>query len=240
MLLRHASSVLPLPSNVIDYWIADKQLTMTSWIGQVRGIVVPYTDYAPLPGSITVDGSYFKGIPVARTTQTGSAGSAWWVQNVNSPVIAAANSHPFMYHVGRVVAYSSGQSTAALYTLTSSSQFLHYLQPEYQGSARYFNMNNFGVQFLTPSTDDLKPHRIKTWSDGTNAHCKIDETDYTKAGATTGISQNATGIGFGSMYNGQGAMNAFHAFLMICSSKPSASEELALDVWLKDKFGLTA
>jgi hypothetical protein len=86
---------------------------------------------------------------------------------------------------------------------------------------------------------DLAPHRFKAWRDGANRNLQVD----TVLSSTADAASTVTAITEGRLGGYANPSNAFPgdsnvAFVLLCSAKPTAAEENALDSWAQAYYAL--
>lgn len=215
----------PLPASAVEYWISEIQCTPSAWVGQLKG--------SSLAGgntpTVAADPGYCNGRIAAQTT---AATSKSWV-NRSLPALLANGSRPCSYSVGRwrtvgiadVLMVSHGGSLAA-----SGIQ-------QVAGAKTSFVFSGGAAQVDGPAADTAA-HRHIGWADGALANFQIDKTLYTTA-YTGALGEASTMFAVGEL-----SRTAYYWadasvwFWLLCSSKPSAAELYALDVWSYRRYGL--
>lgn len=94
-----------------------------------------------------------------------------------------------------------------------------------------------GLSLDGPVTNNV-PHKFKIWKDGTNANLQVDGA-VTSVAHTGSLAANCNGVGLGAAGNVAaipGDMSI--AFYLLCSSKPTAAEQAALDAWALAYWGV--
>lgn len=217
----------PLPKSVVAAWFSDLNCLPASWTDYVGGRVLTGTG-TPV---VAADGSLFNGRAVA---QTAAAGNFW--RNAALATVLATGTRPWAYTIGRF------RSVAATVTLTSYGRPAgsHDLSIQNVAGApttyRGFFLGTIASSSPTPS--DTSPHRFKGWLDGTNANLTVDAANYTAASAAS-LAGNVTAVAVGAnAADGTGPGDCSVAFHLLCSEKPTAAEEQALDAWSAAYYGV--
>lgn len=219
----------PLPLTSVEYWHSGLQCDASNWVGQILGTVLPGVN-TPL---VAADGSFFKGRPVAQTT---AAGSKNW-RNGALGTLLASGTRPWAYVIGRFQAIAA-TVTLASYGRPAGSHDLS-IQNVAGAPATYRAFFLGTIASSSPTASDTNPHRFKAWLDGTNANLTVDATNYTAAsGASLGGNVTAVSVGINAADGTSGQADCSVAFYLLCSAKPSAAEEAALDAWAAAYWGV--
>lgn len=216
----------PLPASAVEYWHSGIQCAPAAWIGQIGGRSLTGVN-TPV---VAADSAHFNGRVVA---QTSIAGTRYWRNGALAPVLIAG-SQPWVYLIGRYVPPIPAV-TAVLAGMGAAGTENGAIRLTAGTGQRdcYFN----GV-VVNNGTEDFLPHRFKMWKDGVNAHFDVDGTDAVTATATN-LTHNITAIAVGSAANSAANFgDGRTAFYLLCSSKPSAAEEAALDAWAFTVWGV--
>lgn len=215
----------PLPSSAVEYWHSELQCTAATWTGQILGLVLPGVNTP----TVATDAGFFRGRPVGKTA---TSGNRVWRGN---PLVGlpAAGSRPWVMLVARLRAIAGTQQIISMGfdAATTEAQLF--------ASATFFAATFSGSGNLNSTVaSDTAVHRLKAWRDGTNRNVQVDGTLTSSADVGVSIAVNTIALGCQSNAAG-GFADADVAFAIICSAKPSAAEEAALDGWAQSYWGST-
>lgn len=222
--------LVPLPASTVEWWLSELQCNITAWVGQKRASSMAFLSYPAYQGSVQPDPPYFKGRPMAWSTQTGSAGAYW--RGTGLSTLLLAGTHPWTYLVGRVNRTAAGQSAGILASFGAGTTFAQRLGAQTAGTP----YATFGGTSVFGSPADLLPHRYRWWSDGALLHLRIDETETTVVSAYS-LAANVTSVSFGGSLLGA-PMECRGGLLVMCASKPTVDEENALDEFARGYYGM--
>ncbi|HXK17577.1 MAG TPA: hypothetical protein VNG33_07235 [Polyangiaceae bacterium] len=183
---------------------------------------------------VAADPGFFKGRVVAQTDEGAIRN---WV-NRALPAFGTIGQRPWIFVVGRYRAVTTLSPLATWGSTVSGNDGLYINAPALAIVAQ-FN-GNTGFSFPGPNPIDTKAHRFKTFLDGTNANLIVDYAAYTTPSAAA-LSYNWTAMAMGTLASTAGIgyeASASLAYVLICSSKPSAAEEAALDAWAASYWGV--
>lgn len=203
------------------------QCAPDSWVGQIGSRTLTGA------GTPTVgpDGSNFNGRNVAHTAISGS--KHWRASGLATVLVAGTQ--PWGYVIGRFVSPVPAITGVLAGIGNTAISDNGTIRCNAGSGVRdcYFN-----GPIVANGVENFAPHRMKCWKDGTNAHFQVDATDATTPTATA-LTHNINCVSVGSAAN-QAAnfANARMAFYLLCSAKPSAAEESALDAWAQSYWGV--
>lgn len=220
---------LLLPASVVEYWHSEINCTASAWVGQVQGISLTGVNTP----TVAADGANFNGRVVAQAAQ---AGAKIW-RTTGLPTVLASGTRPWSFAVGRF------RSTAASVTAVSYGRPAgsHDMSLQHTTGAP----NRFNCFFLgganpntAPTPSDTNGHRFKGWMDGTNANLNVDDNNYALATAAT-LGGNVTALAVGANAADASAPGDVSiAFWLLCTAKPTATEEALIDAWAKSYWGV--
>jgi len=227
---RGLSQTPPLPTSAVAAWHSEIACSPTAWVDYIGARSIPGFN-SPI---VAPDPGFFNGRNVAHTNA--ALAKNWFGIGVGT--ILSPTDFPWVFCVGRYVSDTSigvgimaGCADASNQTLEGAFRFAG-------GSPQCCFFNNQQCNNATPA--DRLPHRHKGWRDGTLGHYVVDsaETTITLPGAVT---RTITGIGIG-VYDTGGAGNARAdvriPYFLICTAKPTAAEEAAVDAWAQAYWGV--
>lgn len=219
----------PLPATVVEFWHSEISCSATAWVGQVGGRTLTGANTP----TVAADGTFFRGRPVAQATATGTKN---W-RNASLGTVLASGTRPWAYVIGRFRS-TAGTTTIASYGRPAGSHDLSI--QNVSGAPAIVRAFFFGTAASSsPTANDTNPHRFKAWLDGTNANLTVDTTNYTAATAAS-LAGNvpAVSVGINAADGSTGGCDCSVAFYLLCSAKPSAAEEAALDAWASAYWGV--
>jgi hypothetical protein len=225
--------LIPLPASTVEWWLSELQLVhMVGWIGQKRASNLGFLSYPPYQGSVAPDPPYFRGRPVAWSTQTGSAGAYW--RGTGLSTLLAAGTHPWTYVVARVNRTAAGQAAGIIASFGVGTSYYQRLGA-LSAKTPYAQHGGPDTVYGPDAADNL-PHRYRWWSDGAFIYLRIDEGEWSLASART-LGANITSVSLGGSV-GASPMECRIALMIMCASKPTLGEENALDAWVRTYYGL--
>lgn len=223
----------PLPASIHSYWYGSHGMTpANAFDQQPTGITLPGASIlaADLPAvGPDADNRYFNGQPVGQGNR-----NAYW-QQASLVTLLNTNDRPWLYVVCRMTGLLPGQQRVC----GLGNNFIGLGELSVAGSPLRWQMDSFnGSWNVVGSLADAAPHRIKSWTAGTIANLSIDDVLSTATIPNAGIQTGVTSIAMfaGAIPNNPAAANI--ALFMICKSKPTPTEEAALDAWAKAFYGL--
>lgn len=214
----------PLPASAVEYWHSELQCSASSWTGQIGGRVLPAVNTP----SVGTDGANFNGRVVAKSDD--AAQNSW--RGTGLTPLVGAGARPWTFAVMRFRTTANDQGSHGISGVGFTQAF------QIGGGARRQLVITDGIlAVLDAGPADTDVHRVKTWADGVNANVMIDGSAFSIAwvGSTPNpVTNAAIGTNVGSAAF---ASDANHAFVLVCSSRPTAPEEAALDAWAQAYWG---
>jgi hypothetical protein len=214
--------VPPLPSTAVAAWHSEINCTAAAWVDYIgakslTGVNTP---------TVATDGSFFNGRVVGKTAK---ATTAYWHNGALGTVLASGT-RPWMFVVGRRTGVANSVNLAG-FGQASGVGWLQYL---YKSDFEYAGFNASIQAF--GGTPDQAVHTWASWLDGTNANLSYDGVTYSVASAAT-LGGNAVAFSIGGGVNTAFCSDSNVAFFLVCSAKPTAAEELALNQWARSYWG---
>ncbi len=207
---------VPVPSNTLEWWHAEKALTPAAWVGQLRGLTLLGVGTP----TVAADGAFFRGRPAAQTFATGK----YWSGTFSA--VALTGTRPWIYVVARsrtidatsrniVVISGGGIELGIIRNRTSSAT----------------GVWNAAASVTSAGAGDTSVHKYSTWLDGTNLNLKLD-TSTTQAVYAPALLADLTTVTIGtSPLAGGREHDASIVLLVIAAGKPPTAEEAALDAY---------
>jgi hypothetical protein len=220
----------PLPSGTIEWWISEYDCSPTMWQGQRLGLTLP----AVGSPAVAADPGLFNGRVVAKSA---SATTSLW-RGSGLAGLPALGSRPWVFAVARLrdITVATAEALAALGTTAN---------PNTEAGIAALPAT-FLLQTISPAVGNLAGslldtavHRFKGWKDGILKNFQIDGSLFT-VGDTSAVVANTDAVGIGGFHSAGSVFpsDASVAFYLICSAKPTAAEESALDTWAQSYYAM--
>lgn len=219
----------PLPASAIEYWRGDKGASAANAIGQILGYTLPGVG-GP---TVVTDGANFNGRTIYRAT---AAGAGWFLQQ--GVTIGGGAFFPYVYIVARWRTVP-----AALQDLGGLGRFADRITIGIGGNAsgqhfgRTAGVVN-GAHDISGPAINTSVHRLECWWDAAGLlSLRVDGALTTGSFvADTTVVNDCIGIGFNPGFPVQ-SPDASIAFMLLCSTVPSAGEIAALNTYAQTYWG---
>jgi len=211
----------PLPSVAVEYWHGELGASSANAVGQIQGITLPGQN-TPL---VAPDPGFFNGRAVY---QASTSGNKCWLGSSLATVLASGT-RPWVFAIGRwrTAPGAANQRMSGAGRTGSSDDMEINLTA---GNVRQV-FSSSGLCTASDGSGDTAVHRFKAWTAGTTANFTVDASNSTGTGANA-LPGNITGVAIGCSSGGLSNVGDVSvAFYLLCSAKPSAAEEAALDAW---------
>jgi hypothetical protein len=221
----------PLPASTHSWWSGSHGMTPATAFDQMpTGITLNGTSIlaADLP-MVAPDPSTgrFNGQPVGQFNR-----NAYWGRTGLVTTIAAGD-RPWLYLVARMRSFSAAiQSPCGIGVGLIPQAF-----PNFGVGDPYWYVSGGNWNAGGSVVVDTLPHRFKTWVAGAIANLTIDDVPSTSFGGGA-LATSTTSIWIGIDPGANFPSDSCVALFMICKSKPTSTEEAALDAWAKAFYGL--
>ena len=217
----------PLPASAVEYWLGDRNASAVTAVGLLRGLSLPALGKPVVgqePGNFNNRSVY----------QASAANNGRWI-STSLATFLASGTYPWIYVVGRwrVAAGASAVPLTALGVSNTSNVYV--LQHAATTNVRQLAL---GGALLSNATGDTSVHRMKAWVEGSILKFDVDGT-VAQAGTGTALSGNVIKAAIGCTISSGPGTDTSLAFYLVCSSKPTAAEEAALDGWACTYYGLS-
>lgn len=212
----------PLPASAVAAWHSEINCSAASWTDYIGGRVLAGA-FAP---TVATDPGFFNGRVVGKST---SAGGACW-RGTGLSGLPTAGSFPWTMAIFRLrdASVPAAEIVCAIGRDASNDDARFLASP-----TSFISATTGGVNLVGPALDTAV-HKFKAWKDGVNRNFVADAALFTAADATPlAANQFVATIGSGAAFPADASV----AFFLVCSAKPSAAEEAALDAWAQAYFG---
>lgn len=222
-------TVPPLPASTVAWWYAQNSggLSTTAWVDRGPSAISVTGTGTPV---VAADSPYFRGRVVAQAAITGS--KAWRVTGLGTPLLTIGQ-RPWTMSIVRFRALpAAGDTTNAIIDFgISAVSDRHYLNVNRTAGVNVYRFQGYSLNVDSSVTPDTKRHAFKAWTDGTNINLQVDATLTTAVNAFS-LLGNVTAVAIGTIASGVAQFSdTSHEFHLLCSSKPTATEEARLDAF---------
>lgn len=224
--------VVPVPSNVIDYWHSEAQCSVASWVSQIGGRSL---SSATGNQTVGVDGSFFNGRTVGKAFRSPSGG---WKGTVSGFALIGQRTYWCGVLRYRDLFTSNGTYGGGGIGIHNSYVGL------YPQHGRGGSGNDFRASFDSATAigvlgfPDTNTHFWEIWADGTNLNLRIDGVIRATSASAAALTQDcvtvAVGLNPGSNIHYSDSSHAFHLYAL---AKPTEAECTALRNYAISWFG---
>lgn len=218
----------PLPASAVEYWWGDRGASAAKAQGLIRGLGLPSAGSRPMVGP---DPGFFAGRSVYQAAA--ALNNKWWSSSLAA--FLATGMRPWIYVVGRWRVTGTGV-VDTLCGLGTSTRNIMSVQHNLSNGRQ---VANFGQGTVLNGTPDTAVHRMKAWTLTNTLYFEVDGVQTNGSGATA-LTEDVTIAALGCMGSGGNAScDCDVAFYLVCSARPTAAEEAALDGWACTYYRLT-
>lgn len=225
----------PLPASAVEYWHSELGVSLVSgevdaWAGQLRGTIANATGPTARP-AYGADGTLFNGRKVVQCAGATAKG----LRNAGSANLITIGQRPWLFSVFRyrVVGGTSSVIDFGIANAVNS----HSLAFAVNNFLGFFQNSATGIPDVQSTVVfGTSPRVVMAWSDGTNANINVSGT-LTTAPFVGAMTTNTTDLGIARTAGGAWPTDTTHAFHLLCSSKPTATEISALAAWAQAYWG---
>src|ERR1700761_3361882 len=208
----------PIPAAAIEYWHSELQCSSATWTGQIAGKVLSGVNTP----TVAADPGFYKGRVVA------SSGAGKYFDSGATASLLASGQQPYLFVVSRnTLDASTGRMVCFANNAGASEELALYVDPTL---SRVYARNPNSA-FGGPLTAASGIHFFAGGYSGGVAEFSIDGVAQTPLGTGQATGATITQITVGAYLDGGNSPDATYAFVMLCSSKPSAGEISALRSW---------